>query len=240
MSQASTLLDDDEHIVASTPQYAIVTRTAKRNRADSSPLAERSRIVIQRKDTPLNPTATREDTPAASEVGTPSEVASDLGSTATGTLRRNKTKLRRLNGNPESELAACIVHIRESKSEAYRDFEDPVIKVNEEGPPTHYEFVCKQIGTAETSSLLGHLRKCAAVLKQQEVLNVFSMTGGNSYKMTAEETREFVALWVAENARPFNAINDCYLKKLLHPDACKYLPHRHTITQDIKRMYEAT
>jgi hypothetical protein len=43
-----------------------------------------------------------------------------------------------------SAVAACVIRCRESKSEAYREFEDPVFKHRADGPPTHYEFVCKQ------------------------------------------------------------------------------------------------
>lgn len=136
-----------------------------------------------------------------------------------------------------SRPAACILRCRESKSVAYREFEDPVIKYREEGPPTHYLFVCKQyapfysllfpslifcsnscgtnvqrmIGTAETSTLLAHIQKCAAILKEQELLNSFGITGGNSSKMTPEEVREGFALWIASNNRAFSQVNDSYV-----------------------------
>jgi hypothetical protein len=125
--------------------------------------SERSRVVITRKAMAFEAGTPREMTPAESEVGTLSSGVSDIAPTKAGNECHNKTKLRRLNAaDPEIELgmyfllgflkltdiyclAACIVHCRDSKSEAYREFEEPVIKHSPDGgPPTHYEFICKQ------------------------------------------------------------------------------------------------
>ncbi|KAG9089746.1 hypothetical protein FRC06_001410, partial [Ceratobasidium sp. 370] len=248
MSDAPTVLDDNGISVVSVPQAVVAPRMTKRGCADSSPVAEHSRIIIAHKDTPFESDTPREMTPAGSEVGTFSSGASDLGSTMTGQQRRNKTKLQRLNADPESELAACVIRIRESKSDAYREFEDPVIRQRVGGPPTHYEFTCKHcgtsvmrmIGTAETSTLHAHIRKCASILREQELLNSYGITGGSNSRMTQEEVRKAVALWLASNARAFSQVQDSYFKRILHPDARKNLPHCTTIVQDIKQMYEVT
>lgn len=70
------------------------------------------------------------------------------------------------------------------------------------------------IGTAETSTLLAHIQKCVAILKEQELLNNFGITGGNSSKMTQEEVCEGFALWIASNNCAFLQVNDSYVSAL--------------------------
>jgi hypothetical protein len=87
-------------------------------------------------------------------------------------------------------------------------------------------------------------------------LSAFGITGGHK-KLTPEQVCEYVGLWMAECARPFLMINDCFVRhivryywyfahlyvqllKLFHPDVQKYLHHRTMIPKDIKRMYKST
>ncbi|KAG9085271.1 hypothetical protein FRC06_003674 [Ceratobasidium sp. 370] len=58
--------------------------------------------------------------------------------------------------------------------------------------------------------------------------------------MMQEEVCEAVALRLASNAHAFSQVQDSYFKRILHPNARKNLPHRTTIVQDIKQMYEVT
>ncbi|QRW07691.1 DNA polymerase [Ceratobasidium sp. AG-Ba] len=247
--------DDDDDLV-------IIDRSAsptkKRPRSDSSLVPEHSRVVAHRRGTPFKSPSlfqSRASTPPESVIEPQSDgdtvsVAdgvSEVGSSITEVIRRrDKTKVTRMKANLEDELAKCIARIKASKSDAYKAFEDPVIDYTKD-PPTHYRFKCKhcpllvprRIGVSETSGLLGHFNRCPGRTNQATLVDDFGMTG-SSAKLTREEVREFCALWVCENARPFQIINDRYLKKLLHPDARKYLPHRHTISQDIQRMYEGS
>ncbi|QRV88431.1 alpha-glucosidase C [Ceratobasidium sp. AG-Ba] len=220
--------------------------------------SEHSRIVINRRGTPFEPPSPiqpRDSTPAVSTVESQSDGdnisladgVSEAGSSVTEIIRRrDKTKVARLNADREDELAKCIAHIKVSKSDAYKTFEDPVIDHTKD-PPTHYCFKCKhcpvsvprRIGVSETSGLLGHFNRCPGRVKQPTLVDDFGVTGSSS-KLTREEVRKFCALWMCENARPYQMIGDRYLGKLLHPDARKYLPHRDTISQDIKRMYDAS
>ncbi|QRV88662.1 alpha-glucosidase C [Ceratobasidium sp. AG-Ba] len=252
-SMAASSDDDDVVLVDRNP-----SPTKKQPRADSSPVVERSRLVVQRRNTPfkpLSPIQLREPTPAESvqepqsdgDMFSVADGASDVGSSITDVVwRRDKTKLARMKADREEELARCIARIKSSKSDAYKTFEDPVIDHSKD-PPTHYRFQCKncpvsvprRIGVSETSGLLGHFNRCAGRESQATLVDDFGMTG-SSTKLTQEEVREFCALWVCKNARPFQIVTDRYLRKLLHPDARKHLPHRHTISQDIKRMYEAS
>ncbi|QRV90595.1 DNA polymerase [Ceratobasidium sp. AG-Ba] len=245
---------DDDDVVLVDKAFT----TKKRPRADSSPVAERSRVVVHRRNTPfepLSPIRLHDSTPTESVLepqsdGDASSVAdgvSDVGSSVTEVVRRrDKTKLARLKADQEDELAKCIARIKASKSDAYKGYEDPVIDHTKD-PPTHYRFKCKhcptsvprRIGVSETSGLLGHSNRCSGRESQATLVDDFGVTG-SSAKLTKEEVREFCALWVCENARPFKILGDRYLGKILHPDARKYLPHRHTISQDIQRMYEAS
>ncbi|QRV96425.1 alpha-glucosidase C [Ceratobasidium sp. AG-Ba] len=246
---------DDEDIVVVTKS---APSTKKRPRADSSPIAERSRIVITRRGTPfqpLSPTPLRDPTPAASTAKSQSDGdnlsmadgVSEADSSVTAIVRRrDKTKVARLNADREEELAKCIARIKSSKSDAYKGFEDPIIDYTKD-PPTHYRFKCKHcpvsvprhIGVSETSGLFGHFNRCPGCVKQPTLVDDFGVTGSSS-KLTREDVREFCALWICENARPLQIVTDRYLRKILHPDARKYLPHRDTISQDIKRMYNAS
>jgi hypothetical protein len=114
----------------------------------------------------------------------------------------------------------------------------------------------RKVGVAETSGLKGHLRTCAATLKQTQLLDQYGITGGNSATMSKREVRENFALWTAASARPFCIVKDKYvsfssspplsilmilmkLLKLLHPDARTHRPHRDTISQDVIRIYKA-
>lgn len=67
-----------------------------------------------------------------------------------------------------------------------------------------------------------HIRKRAAILKEQEVLNSFGITGGNYAKMTPEEVREGFALWIVSNNRAFSQVNDSYVSRLLTNASLSY------------------
>jgi hypothetical protein len=63
----------------------------------------------------------------------------------------------------------------------------------------------------ETSNLKAHLATCAASRKQSQLLASFGITSGR--RMTPEDVREHVALWMAENARPFLTVNDHHVSE---------------------------
>lgn len=111
------------------------------------------------------------------------------------------------------------------------------------------------IGVSETSGLIGHVRNCRGSDKQLH-LDGFGITGGHPTRYTREQVREWFALWIAESARVHSIVEDRYvgdsilhvsydsystvqLHKLLHPDARAHIPHRDTVSQDVKRIYEA-
>ena len=117
----------------------------------------------------------------------------------------------------------------------------------------------RAIGVAYTSNLSSHSAKCGPTTKQAQSLGAFGITGGAPLTLKPEQVREYFALWTAESARPFCIVNDrfveyCFwsyayikanlyysqLQKLLHPDARKHMPHRDTISKDIRRIYQAT
>lgn len=92
-----------------------------------------------------------------------SSAASETGSNVTFRdlpERRKNIKVKRMAADGEMELgmlcfriidillthitAACIARIKESKSLAYKFFEDPVIIQKGQERPTHYGFKCKK------------------------------------------------------------------------------------------------
>jgi hypothetical protein len=115
--------------------------------------------------------------------------------------------------------------------------------------------VPRRVGVMETSNLKAHIVTCVASHKQAQLLESFGITG-SSTRLSPEDVREHVALWMAENARPMQTIQDhhvskCYMcfitdlisfqfRMLINPDTRKHLPHRDTISQDIRCIYEAT
>ncbi|KAG9096664.1 hypothetical protein FS749_008000 [Ceratobasidium sp. UAMH 11750] len=186
---------------------------------------------------------------APSEAKASSEVGgdSDAKATTASTIPRcDKTKHKHLKGDLETEVEACIAHIKTSKSSAYETFEDPIMdyKVS---PPTHYSFKCKNCGkyvphcinVSKTSGLINHANHCITHTKQTDILDGYRITGPSA-TLNQEDMREFFALWVCKNARPFQICNDRFLHKLLDPQARKYMPHCNTISKDIKRIYKAT
>ncbi|KAF8602515.1 hypothetical protein BDV93DRAFT_443960, partial [Ceratobasidium sp. AG-I] len=70
-------------------------------------------------------------------------------------------------------------------------------------------------------------------------LTDFGITGGTG-KMSVQQVCEYAALWMAENARPFQMINNRYLQKLFHPNVRRHLPHRDTVSKDICALYMTT
>ncbi|KAG8702803.1 hypothetical protein FRC08_003238 [Ceratobasidium sp. 394] len=170
---------------------------------------------------------------APSEAKASSEVGgdSDAKATTVGTIPRcDKTKHKHLKGDLETELEACIARITTSKSSAHETFEDPIMdyKVS---PPTHYSFKCKNCGkyvphcinVSETSGLINHANRCITHTKQTNILDGYGITGPSA-TLNQEDMHEFFALW---------------LRKLLDPQARKYMPHRNTISEDIKRIYKS-
>ncbi|KAG8732285.1 hypothetical protein FRC10_001021 [Ceratobasidium sp. 414] len=95
------------------------------------------------------------------------------------------------------------------------------------------------IGSTETGSLRSHRDCCPGQRTPPATLAEFGVTGGTG-RLTHEEVRKYVALWMAESARAFSMINDRYLVKLLHPDARAHLPSRGTISKDIQHLYETS
>ncbi|QRV99739.1 alpha-glucosidase C [Ceratobasidium sp. AG-Ba] len=184
--------DDEISVISqSVGPHAVISRGTKHTRADSAPVAD-----------------------GVSEVGS---------SVTANVKRRDQARIRRLNGIPERELAAAIGRIKASTCDAYTQFEDPVLDTRQD-PPTHYHFKCKdcpflvrrRIGASETTGLWNHVNKCAGRPKQMDLLDGF--VTGSSVKMLEQEVQEFVALWLAENARPYLILTDQYFKKLAHPD----------------------
>jgi hypothetical protein len=57
----------------------------------------------------------------------------------------------------------------------------------------------------------GHIVHCAASANQTHTLEQFWITGGSGTKLTSENVREYVALWVAESPRPFSIVGDNYV-----------------------------
>ncbi|KAF8602513.1 hypothetical protein BDV93DRAFT_444019 [Ceratobasidium sp. AG-I] len=90
------------------------------------------------------------------------------------------------------------------------------------------------------SSPSSHSGKCGPTKKQARPLGAFGITGGNPSTLTPKQVHEFFALWTAESAQPFCIVNNRFLQKLLHPDAHRHMPHRDTISKNIRRIYEAT
>ncbi|CAE6410154.1 unnamed protein product [Rhizoctonia solani] len=94
---------------------------------------------------------------------------------------------------------------------------------------THGELVKRKIGSMETSSLLGHTVRCDF---KRKALTDYGITGVPGY-----QTREHCALVFGEHARPQLMFKDRYLRKLIPREIVKLLPHRTTITRDIKTIY---
>ncbi|KAG8721872.1 hypothetical protein FRC08_009395 [Ceratobasidium sp. 394] len=113
---------------------AVSFHPLKRVREDSSPPPARSQTVSGL-DVGV-PTPSEADTTSLADDG------SDIDSVSTIPCR-NKTKNKRLKADPEAELAACIIRIKASKSNAYETFKDPVINYKV-SPPMHYAFECKR------------------------------------------------------------------------------------------------
>ncbi|KAG8725979.1 hypothetical protein FRC10_007581, partial [Ceratobasidium sp. 414] len=230
--------------------------TAKRVRAESdlTPVVERVRVPSTRRDeTPFTDmSSNRAWTPAPSESTMDTEsIPPSKSSNADSSVvrRRDKTRERRQLVDPEQELAACIARVAKSKSAAYIGYKTPVLIWNPDGSPKAFGYECtrcpqhplipQHFGTAETSSLTSHNNLCPGPRDKSQDLGEFGYTGGSA-RLTREQVHEYFALWMAESARPFQMVEDRYLRKLLHPDAKQFLPSRGTISKDIGRIYEVT
>ncbi|CAE6449547.1 unnamed protein product [Rhizoctonia solani] len=173
--------------------------------------------------------------------------SSDGGGNLNKVRRTAVAMEKRLQNEPEAELAACIQRIKTSKSDAYHTFEKPRLMAPVPGLGySHYTFKCKRcgelvkrkIGSMETSALLGHTTRCDLKCKQQ-MLADYGIAAESS-PPTAYQTREYCALIVCEHARPQLMFKDRYLRKLISRETVKLLPHQTTITEDIVTMYRMT
>ncbi|CAE7147193.1 unnamed protein product [Rhizoctonia solani] len=249
-------------------QARYVHRPQKRPRADTALsddiIPENLRIVINRRDTPFEPSSPDEQSASPSEshgsrsvrTSTPS-APSEAGSTTTSMVqakvqdkqRRSKTAHQRLNAeNQETERQACIARIATSTAkDLYAKFEEPQLIPIVGKRSTHYGFKCKYcpdviprgIPVMETSNLANHATRCAAARKHSQDLLSLGVTS-SAIRLTYEYVRELYALWFAQHARPFILVEDDYYVHLLHPDARKHMPSRATISKDVKLMYDAT
>ncbi|QRV83564.1 DNA polymerase [Ceratobasidium sp. AG-Ba] len=252
-------MESDEEIVAVEPRGRPIVKaqSGKRQRDESSPLNEGSRIVIERSAKHRRATPYASSTRASTPVGStraPSEadVRSESGHVSETSLaptiaRRTKTKLKRQEMPPEEELAAMIRRIASSKSTAYEGFSDPIIDWGSGTPPTRHIWTCltcdktvtREVGVADTSAFRSHKdRYCRKPTNNDTLLGDHGFRGSGE-NMTERDVRESCALWVARCSRPMSIINDQHLEDLLHPSVRRYKPHRTTITADIKLMYHA-
>ncbi|KAG8702003.1 hypothetical protein FRC09_005004, partial [Ceratobasidium sp. 395] len=260
--------DDVVEIEVNRPPAGMATRASqKHTRSNSSPPpAQPQPATTCRRKAPA-PEPTPEPTPTpeppssrpgspASKLGapTPSETdatsqfdaRSEADSTITSVPHRERTTERRKQTDLQGELEATICRIKNSELDAYKFFEEPKISYKN-NPPTHHVFKCKgcnkvvprKIGVMETANLHSHTRSCAGSKPQLGSLPNFGITGAST-KMTAEEVREYCALWCAKDAQPFSIVKDRYLRKLFDPQVRKHLSCHTTISDNIKHMDEAT
>jgi hypothetical protein len=68
----------------------------------------------------------------------------------------------------------------------------------------------QRYGTAETGSLTSHNNICPGPKDKSQDLDDFGYTGGAN-RLTREQVREYFALWMAENARPFQMVEDRFV-----------------------------
>ncbi|QRW02441.1 DNA polymerase [Ceratobasidium sp. AG-Ba] len=245
---------DDEVVEDNTRGHSSAQKRPLKRRADSSPIQESSRVIVKRRGatsrraTPYAASVTRSSTPAGSEFNqSEGDGRSDAGSMTTAAVtHRKKALIRRQANPPEIKLVQSIACNKASKSGAYAGYKEPVIDWTSGDPPTRHLFAClncprkvpRDVGDGGTSGLWQHRRQCDADRGQLTLLTQHGFT--DSGELTEQSVREFVALWVSVNARPFKIVEDYYLRKLLHPSARHFLPHRNTIPKDIRRMYAAT
>ncbi|KAF8596020.1 hypothetical protein BDV93DRAFT_514469 [Ceratobasidium sp. AG-I] len=153
--------------------------------------------VHARKQTPYK-------TESSTRCSTPLESAFDSESLALSpsstVKRRVKTQIKRQNKELEVELADSISRINVTTSTAYIGNADPVNVYKGDGSVKYHAFDC-------TNS---HNKKCTGVTKKFQQLDMFGVTGGTK-RLSPEQVREYVGLWMAECARPFQMINDRYV-----------------------------
>ncbi|KAG9109015.1 hypothetical protein FRC07_008387, partial [Ceratobasidium sp. 392] len=192
-------------------------RAAKRARADSSPLAERVRVVVARKPSiaasisSIAPSSRAgSPTPSESQAASsapPSEVDSVAPSVPKSKkeldkARRKKTSAKRVDApDQDAELKDSIKRIAISSSNAYEGFSEPVIDPRDH-PPKYHVFTCnycgkkykRLIGESYTSNLRTHRATCVGLAVQTSLLKDHGVFG-SSAKLTPQEVRERMALW---------------------------------------------
>ncbi|KAG9123565.1 hypothetical protein FRC07_014725 [Ceratobasidium sp. 392] len=226
---------DDEAETPARSRPAI--RAAKRAWADSSPLAERVRVVVARK--PLIAASifliapsshTGSPTPSKSQAAPsapPSKVDSVTPSVPKSKkeldkARRKKTSAKRVDApDQDAELKDLIKRIAISSSNAYEGYSELVIDPHDYPPKYHYK---RLIGESYTSNLRTHRATCIGPAVQTSLLEDHRVFR-SSAKLTPQEVREWMALW---------------LQHLYSRDVQDSKPHRATVSLDIKRIFEVT
>ena len=70
------------------------------------------------------------------------------------------------------------------------------------------------VGITSTSTLSSHNKLCLGPCDKSQLFDLFGIAGGNK-KLSPETVREYVGLWMAKNARPFQMIGDRYVSRIL-------------------------
>ncbi|KAF8596703.1 hypothetical protein BDV93DRAFT_563028 [Ceratobasidium sp. AG-I] len=225
-------------------------RAAKRVRSDSDLRPQIVRLNANRIN--LSPFTDQGGTRAS----TPLESVDDIGSVAPsqssvkalGIARRKQTRERREQRDPMEELESARVRMAKTKSPGYIGYKPPIYIQAKGSRSVFHGYKCtkctlgfianQHAGTTETGGLVSHNNICTG-RDSAPTLTDFIITGGTG-KMLAQQVCEYAALCMAENAHAFQMINDCYLQKLFHPNVRRHLPHRDTVSKDIRALYTVT